>query len=62
VGAISEATEKIGFGDGARQRASWTDSPALFDHSERSERREFAGASPKPIFFVQSAARPTDPA
>jgi len=28
------------------QRASWTDSPRLFDHSEQSERRELRGATP----------------
>jgi hypothetical protein len=62
MGAISEATKKLGFGGGARQRASWTDSSPLFDHNERSEWREFADAPPKPIFFVESAPGPTAPA
>ena len=33
-------------GVGARQRASKTDSPRLFERSERSERSEFSGATP----------------
>ena len=33
-------------GVGARQRASLSDSPRLFERSERSERSEFCGATP----------------
>jgi hypothetical protein len=37
--------EERRFEAGARKRASSTDSPKLFERSERSERREFFGAA-----------------
>jgi len=39
----------------ARERASCSDSSALFDHSERSERREFADGATRPSIAEQSA-------
>jgi len=42
-------------GVGARQRASWSYSPRLFERSERRSRSELRGATPAPSIAAQSA-------